>query len=307
MGHALILGRGLYSNYAPDLDAVRIANFKRQITTGRGELPEKIFYEDPTYEFEPWKAFKGSASYEDDLKILKNLIISTRSNIYIKDISFLGFPSYYVYITGRSSLLAHPESFKEIYSVSSTINPRRIYSNLACSSEEDIRSLIRYIELIISSPEIPEDEKPIRWLSMIFESKISAECIMAPEHMLALLYFKLGDYAESCKKMDDLFKKYNLDRREFNHLFAFRDALFLMSKMYEIYKIENILSNYYHKTSVLTVMTMLSIPDINFVGIKVPKPSDYSRYDDCISIFEKMRNKVEASSIDQYKLKEYFY
>ncbi len=202
---------------------------------------------------------------------------------------------------------SYHESSMEIYNISSTINLRKIYGCLARSSEEDIRILIRYIELCISSPDIPEEAKPTRWLRWIFGSNISNEHIVAPEHLLALLYLKLGDYEKSYRMMDTFFKRYNLKREDLEHLFAFRDVLFLLSKRYEVDDIEKILSNYYHKNSISMAMTMLSVPDINLIWVQAPGSSDYNYYKDRLSIFEKIRKKVEASSIDQYKLRECFY
>ena len=227
--------------------------------------------------------------------------------MYIKDVSFLSFPTYYVYITGQSPMWGNHESFKEIYNISSTTNLRNIYSNLAGSSEQDLQKLIKYIEAFISSPEILEEDKNLKWLRAIFRSKISKEYVVAPEYLLALLYLKLGNYEESYRKMDALFKRYDLKREDQKYLFAFRDALFLLSKKYRTEDIEKILSNYYNKDYVATAMCMLIIADIKLMAIKVPKPSDYVYYEGACSIFEKISKKVEASSIDQYGLRDYFY
>jgi len=312
LGNEMVLGNDPFADAEVERDVKRTANFANQVVRGKGELPESIFYKEPTYEFKPWDSFDNSASYEEDLKIFKKLIISNGSNIYIKDVSFLNFPTYYVYITGYSPVWynhawKNTGLFKKIYELSRTTDLRAIYGNLMNSSVPEVVDLITFIESFLSFPEILEDEKPIKWLRTIFHSKISKEYAIAPEYLLALLYHKVENYEESYKKMDAFFNRYGVKREEQKYLFAFRDALFLLSKKYKPEEIENLLSHYYHKNCVSTVMTMLTIKDIMLMTIKSPKPSDYKHYDACKSVFEKMRQKVKDNSINQYAIRDYFW
>ena len=312
LGNEMVLGKDPFADAEVDRNVKRTANFANQVVRGRGELPESIFYKEPTYEFEPWDTFNNSASYEEDLKIFKELIISNGSNIYIKDVSFLNFPTYLVYITGYSPVWynhawKNTDSFKKIYALNRTTDLRAIYSNLMNSSVPEVLDLVTFIESFLSFPEILEDEKPIKWLRTIFHSKISKEYAIAPEYLLALLYHKVGNYEESYKKMDAFLNRYGVKREGQKYLFAFRDALFLLSKNYKPDEIENLLSDYYHKNCVSTVMTMLTIKDLMLMKIKSPKPSDYKHYDACKSIFEKMQQKVKDNSINQHAIRDYFW
>jgi len=316
LGKEMKLGNDPFaeSDTRVDRDVKRTVNYMDQFTGRKGEIPEGIFYKEPTYEFKPWDTFSNSSSYEEDLKILKTLVISNGSNIYVKDLSFLNFPAYYVYITKYSPTTynlpwKNTGILKKMYELRRTIKPElhQIYSNLANSSIPEVLNLLTFVEYYLSCPEISKDEKPHGWIESIFHSKIPEEFIIPPEYLLALLYHKVGNYKASYKKMDDLFNRYGFERERQKHLFAFRDALFLLSRKCNADEIENLLSNYYHKECVSTMLSMLTDKDIILKTIKIPKPSDYKYHLECESIFEKIRQKVKDSSIDQYTTRDYFW
>ncbi len=318
LGEELKLGNDPFaeSDDGMDREVKRTINYIAQLTRKRGKLPDSIFYADPTYEFKPWNTlnlkFDDSSSYEEDLKIFKKLIISNGSNIFIKNLSFLHFPTYYVYIP-KYSPTRYNLPWKnsgisgKIYALRRTTELQKIYGNLANSSVPEIMDLLTFIESFLSSPVIPEDEKTHGWLESIFHSKIPEENMIPPEYLLALLYHKVGNYKAGYKKMDALFNRCGFEREEKKYLFAFRDALFLLSKKYKAEEIENLLSNYYHQNCVSTVMFMLTIKNIMLMRIKSPKTSDYKYYDACKTILEKIGQKVKDSSINQYAIRDYFW
>ncbi len=316
LGKEMKLGNDPFAepNTRTDRDIKRTINYMDQFTGRKGELPEGIFYKEPTYEFKPWDTFNDSHSYEEDLKIFKNLVISNGSNIFIKNLSFLDFPAYYIYITRYSPTTyslpwKNTDIFKKMYELRRTITPKlhQIYSNLANSSVHEVLDLLTFVEYYLSCPEISKDDKPHGWIESIFHSKIPEEYIIPPEYLLALLYHKVGNYEASYKKMDGLFNRYGFEREGQKHLFAFRDALFLLSKKYKADEIENLLSNYYQNNCVSTVMSMLTNKDIILKTINIPKPSDYKYHQDCTSIFEKIRQKAKDSTINQYRTRDYFW
>ena len=314
LGKEMKLGNDPFeSSTEIDRDNIRTINYIAQYSRGKGEIPEGIFYKEPTYEFESlvWDIFNNSASYEENLKIFKRLIISNGSNIFVKDLSFLNFPTYYVYITKYSPIKCNlpwktADIFKKI-KLCRTTDLRKIYSDLANSSVPEILKLINFIDSFLSCPEIPEEEKTYGWIESIFHSEVPEEYLIPPEYLLALLYHKVENYEESYKKMDAFFHRYGVKRESQKYLFAFRDALFLLSKKYKPEEIETLLLNYYYKNCVSTVMTMLTIKNIMLMTIKSPKPADYKYYDACKTILEKIRQKAKDSSINQYAIRDYFW
>lgn len=68
---------------------------------GSGQWPSSIFYATPSYNYKGFNRSLGNNDSED-LKYAAELICKLGSNLYIRDNSFLGFPSYYVIAPGLS-------------------------------------------------------------------------------------------------------------------------------------------------------------------------------------------------------------
>lgn len=79
------------------------SNDKRQeqlskyIVDGSGVFPYSLFQSKPSYIFKE-SNFIPENSYEKEVTKLVNYFISNGHNVYIRDVSFLGFPSYSIYI-----------------------------------------------------------------------------------------------------------------------------------------------------------------------------------------------------------------
>jgi ribosomal protein S12 methylthiotransferase accessory factor len=71
------------------------------ISNGSGKLPDKILFSDGIPQHTT--AFQQKfSSHAVSLQFVVNILLKNRYDIYIRDVSFLGFPSYYVYIPGMS-------------------------------------------------------------------------------------------------------------------------------------------------------------------------------------------------------------
>lgn len=68
-----------------------------------GHYPISLFYQKPFYSFEGFNEQWGNSD-SDDLKLMISLIKNLGYNIYIRDNSYLGFPTYSIYIPGMSEL-----------------------------------------------------------------------------------------------------------------------------------------------------------------------------------------------------------
>lgn len=70
---------------------------------GRGVFPRSLFEDTPSYVFNP-TVFTTETSYLKEVSKLIRLFSDNGNNVYIRDVSFLGFPSFYVYIPKVSRL-----------------------------------------------------------------------------------------------------------------------------------------------------------------------------------------------------------
>lgn len=125
--------------------------FRYSFLAGVGQYPISMFYKEPSYEY---VGFDSQLSSDDDydLEFMINTIHNMGFDIYIRDVSFLGFPSYRIYIPGMSEInnIFSNKHFKQTYSKKGSLHSFYIAHNLYESSEEDIRTLLQCID------ELPE-------------------------------------------------------------------------------------------------------------------------------------------------------
>lgn len=82
----------------------RISSFMKHCKTASGLFSKKLFKNEPSYEFDKDVFTSKSKNYKEEVNVLKNKIYNHGSDIYIRNNSFLGFPTYHVYIPGLSPL-----------------------------------------------------------------------------------------------------------------------------------------------------------------------------------------------------------
>ena len=125
--------------------------FKFSFLAGVGQYPISMFYKKPSYEY---KGFDAQLSKDDnyDLRFMINTIRSMGFNIYIRDVSFLGFPSYRIYIPGMSEInnIFSNKHFKQTYNKKGSLRSFFIAHNLYEVTDEDIKVLLDCID------ELPE-------------------------------------------------------------------------------------------------------------------------------------------------------
>ena len=64
---------------------------------GTGVFPRSLFEDDDSYSFDP-TVFTPGDSFENEVKGLIDLMINAGHDIYLRDVSFLGFPSFVIYV-----------------------------------------------------------------------------------------------------------------------------------------------------------------------------------------------------------------
>jgi len=79
-----------------------INNFKNFVKNGGGVFPPSLFNEKYSYVFNE-NVFTPAKSYEEEVKNLLNLAKNLNYDVYIRDVSFLNFPSVHIYMPKVSS------------------------------------------------------------------------------------------------------------------------------------------------------------------------------------------------------------
>lgn len=78
--------------------------FKRSLMHGRGRLHESFFTDDPSYEYRCHTTIPEGRNFHEDLYNICQWIMDKGYDIYIRDNSFLGFPSLHIVVPGLSEI-----------------------------------------------------------------------------------------------------------------------------------------------------------------------------------------------------------
>ena len=78
-------------------------NLKYFFKNGLGIFPESLFGEKSSYQFDP-DIFSPKDSYEKEVQQLLDLAKNNSMDVYMRDVSFLNFPSIYIYVPKISLL-----------------------------------------------------------------------------------------------------------------------------------------------------------------------------------------------------------
>lgn len=89
-----------------DLNSInkRNAELEKFFANNQGLFPYALFGEQPAYPLSITSTFHVKESYKEEVHSLINKIQKLGSSVYVRDVSFLGFPSFLIYATGISNL-----------------------------------------------------------------------------------------------------------------------------------------------------------------------------------------------------------
>ena len=127
----------------------RRSRFYKALKNSNGELPVAYFAGKNSYEFKEWTAFKENSDYKQDVKTICSLIEKDGEQVFARDVSFLGFPAYEMFVTGYSTVMVDQNfnDYKE-YTANrrSEKNEIMILSRLKRCSEEEKLDLIDFLK-----------------------------------------------------------------------------------------------------------------------------------------------------------------
>jgi YcaO-like protein with predicted kinase domain len=83
--------------------SMRFLELRKYTINGSGVFPYSLFSNEESYKFNP-EVFCEKENYIDEVKSIIDKLTKLGHNIYMRDVSFLGFPSFYIYIPQISSI-----------------------------------------------------------------------------------------------------------------------------------------------------------------------------------------------------------
>jgi ribosomal protein S12 methylthiotransferase accessory factor len=293
-----------------DRSFIKSLNYLGQLRTGSGKAPATLFDGAPTYPYTDWSQLARSASYAEDLRILQEKFLEGGSQIYIRDVSFLGFPSYWIYITGLSPIFHRwpwqtKNRLENVVAFERNRKTRtelaQIYSRLDSALEAELADLIGYIEANLASPISDYRERQF-WLDSIFFYRIPRRQAILQEYLLALLYYKTGRYGDAFRQMGIALQKDQVKREKHQYYHIFRDALYFLSLGVPIESLASRLSPYYAADPISGVLKDMQRKDRLFEKIPVPDFSQYESSTRLMKVFSRIRAEAAKANLDQMQV-----
>lgn len=162
---------------------------------GLGQWPASLWANTPSYPFNGF-AHPVSESDGEDLAYLLAKVRNLGRDLFIRDVSFLGFPSYQIFIPGMSEMdfLFDDKDFPNWMGI---VRNHGTLLNLKKAGPEHIARLAEAISST-NGLALPVTFEPGRWLV----SNVHPELKNLPkDYLLTLLYCRLADYPAAAANM----------------------------------------------------------------------------------------------------------
>ena len=287
-------------------------DFYRRFRKPGGAIYDNLLYHSNNSKFNwPLCTSQNNKSYLK--KLIESINKSGYKNIYIRNVSFLGFPSYRIYIPGMSEInreLIYNE--REIYTLCNNL------LTLPYCTEKQIREIIKRMEHLLSLSWVKEEidiSKDLFLKNLFFPDMFwGKECSLVNINIyffMSVLTFRIKDF----RKAYDYYKLY-LDKnkqRINNEKYAWAVLIYFKCKMNKLNdkEIINKLSNIYSNELANEVVNDLNNPEDALKYLVLPncgncKKCDivkYCNYDKWKNITTNMMTIAKENPINQKDLK----
>lgn len=176
---------------------------------GTGVFPPSLFASEASYQFDA-DVFTTKGSYQEEVKRLVEFLHSLNLTVFVRDVSFLGFPSVFVYIPEISTLGKKNAPVTRSLSTYSMIEADKLESGilqLDVNSREDCLSLASRLRTLPAYALI-KDFVGIKLEEGSLGTRITVS------FLLAQLWFRLGEL-DSAAEAFMVFQKGNPDESEY--------------------------------------------------------------------------------------------
>lgn len=192
-------------------------NFKNFLKNGSGFFPPSLFSTESSYKFNP-KTFSPKKSYEEEVKHLLKIAHNLDYKVYLRDVSFLGFPSVYVYLPnvsplGKKDYNYNKESDKEIL-LFDTLENLMFPFNDFIKNKNHITEVINILEEIESIKPSNKDLKLKDIFRLDFKKDATWNKIPI-SFFLVLLNYLINDYKKAILNLEKFINENGLEHNEY--------------------------------------------------------------------------------------------
>lgn len=247
------------------------SNFNNILRSGDGVYPNEFFLPGESYSSSLSISLKPLTNKEAFKKLLNVLHNYTRSRIYVRDVSFLGFPSYQVIVPemfSRKYSLYEIELMKEWRSVAPLI------VNMDKRKRSELKLLRNYLEKLTENNPNILYISALTWLPFKVDSQwATVDAAM----LLSILNVALYEYEKSIEALEMFMKRINKrvngDKSHvLRYFLAMRDYLVLKGRYnYHTDSTEKTLKKFYPPEIIKNLIQNMEGPHGAFGDLKIPK------------------------------------
>ncbi len=284
-------------------EAVHI-NLTKVINNATGQWPDSIFGDDISYEFAELNYNLGKSN-KSDLKYLLQIIDELGSQIYIRDVSYLGFHSYYIVAPGLSQDKKNKSDyiiFNKLYSISNNIN------NVSSLTKDELISLVSILEEYY----IAIKKNYINFEEEFFYNTDNDATDLTIDLFLSMANYKLGNINKSYLNIKNYLK--GKDVQDYLYFYACKDYLSLLNNNKDITEIQSYMTKFYHRELAIEVTKDMKDPQNIFKAYNL---QSYFNCKNCnikefeffkvASILKNIEKKHKKHPIEQISLSKLFY
>lgn len=286
-------------------------NFKNLVCNGIGYYPETIFNSKFSYDFE-YKNIEFFSS-KQKLKYLINIIQKNDFNdIFIRDVSFLGFPSFFIIIPGLSEI-----DFMTKYKIDNYIknyNSTYLLSNLKDLNNDEYKYLIDDLMNFKTADIRTENFFINEYFSIPIDNEDWDKITI--ELLLAMIFYRINNYKKAFFYIDKYIKfiENNYDDVDLSYYYVVRNLFLFLSNGKSFLNSIKKLSLIYEKEIVYEVKKDLE--NNNKIFDYVPLPNNYNcnecqlqkdcKYNNIRDIYLKIKKIQSINKINQNDLNYLF-
>lgn len=290
------------------------SNYNKIHFTGKGRFVNSFFLNKPAYPFQGFPELHFS-NMQDKLDHLIHLVQMLGYNhIYIRDFSFLNFPTHQIIIPGLSEAFSITPSTKDLFWQSKS----KVYllSNLSHLDHIDLTSLTKSIENFKNYEK--SGEKHI-FINHYFKNPIKNETWdnITLEFLLSLIYYKLGNIEKAYENITIFIELLQEIKQEngIQYYYCIQSYFALLLQNISKNEIKACLNLNYQSYIVDSVIADLA--DKSKLFQYLPLPANWNctncslekgcHYDKLKSLYLKLKKAQLENPVDQMKLNEVFH
>lgn len=278
---------------------------------GAGQYPAALFSDKASYEFTPFmdeKVRQNRVMLQDMVKLL----VDQGYELLVRDVSFLGFPSYQIIVPGFSEMypadLMRAKELKTYTAISETVG------NLGWASKEELERVVRYIKFKRYS--LLENQMHLIIGRPLIKA-LPGGGIAQVDFLMAMCLYKLGRLDESCRVLRTVAAVHDdAGNDEYCYYNCMADYVKARSAGSSQEEIKAMLTNIYSPELAQKVIYQLHAPERVFDRIypkfscwdcKNCQAGEYCCYKETEKVLKVLKERYAANPVNQERLAEIFH